>query len=156
VLEAGFLVKLLRPHHRNFNKRLIKSPKLYFLDTGLLCYLLRIRSPEELRTHAQRGPVFESLVLSELMKNFLNRGLDADLFFWRDSSGQDIDFLIDRGRELVPIEAKSATTLSEEALAGLGRWQNLAGQSGGPAALIYGGEECVKRSAAMVYSWAVL
>ncbi len=156
VLEASFLVKLLRPHHRNFNKRLIKSPKLYFLDTGLLCYLLRIRSPEELRTHAQRGPVFESLVLTELMKNFLNRGLDADLYFWRDSSGQEIDFLIEGGRELVPIEAKSSTTLSEDALAALGRWQALAGQSGGPAALIYGGDECVKRSAAMVYPWHVL
>jgi uncharacterized protein len=156
VLEASFIVKLLRPHHRNFNKRLIKSPKLYFLDTGLLCYLLRIRSPEELRTHAQRGPVFESLVLTELMKNFLNRGLDADLYFWRDSSGQEVDFVIERGGELVPIEVKSATTLSEEALAGLGRWQNLAGQSGGPAALIYGGEECLRRSSALVYSWAVL
>jgi uncharacterized protein len=156
VLEASFLVKLLRPHHRNFNKRLIKSPKLYFLDTGLLCYLLRIRAPEDLRTHAQRGPVFENLVLSELMKNYLNRGLDPDLYFWRDSSGQEVDFLIERGEGLVPIEAKSSTTLSEDALDRLGRWQKLAGQSGGPAALIYGGGECVKRSAAMVYSWQVL
>jgi uncharacterized protein len=109
-----------------------------------------------LRTHAQRGPVFESLVLSELMKNFLNRGLEADLYFWRDASGLEVDFLIDRGRELLPIEAKSSTTLSEDALAGLSHWQNLAGQSGGPAALIYGGDECLRRSAAMVYSWAVL
>jgi predicted AAA+ superfamily ATPase len=156
VLETSFIVKLLRPHHRNFSKRLIKSPKLYFLDTGLLCYLLRIRTPDELRTHAQRGSIFESLVLSELTKNFLNRGLEPDLFFWRDSSGQEIDFVIDRGQELVPIEAKSATTLAEDALAGLGRWQALAGQTGGPAALVYGGDECAKRSAAMVYSWAVL
>jgi uncharacterized protein len=156
VLETSFLVKLLRPHHRNFNKRLVKSPKLYFLDTGLLCYLLRIRSPEELRTHAQRGAIFESLVLSELVKNFLNRGLDADLYFWRDSSGREIDFVIDRGHELVPIEAKSSTTIAEDALAGLSRWQELAGQAGGPAALVYGGGENVKRSAAMVHSWAAL
>lgn len=156
VLETSFLVKLLRPHHRNFNKRLIKSPKLYFLDTGLLCYLLRIRTPDDLRTHAQRGAIFESLVLSELTKNFLNRGLDPDLSFWRDSSGQEIDFLIDRGRELVPIEAKSATTLAGDALTGLGRWQAMSGQTGGPAALVYGGDECSQRSAAMVYSWAVL
>jgi predicted AAA+ superfamily ATPase len=156
VLETSFLVKLLRPHHRNFNKRMIKSPKLYFLDTGLLCYLLRIRTPDDLRTHAQRGAIFESLVLSELTKNFLNRGLDPDLSFWRDSSGQEIDFLIDRGQELVPIEAKSATTLAGDALTGLSRWQAMSGQTGGPAALVYGGDECSHRSAAMVYSWAVL
>jgi predicted AAA+ superfamily ATPase len=156
VLETSFIVKLLRPHHRNFNKRLIKSPKLYFLDTGLLCYLLRVRTPDDLRTHAQRGSIFESLVLSELTKNFLNRGLEPDLYFWRDSSGQEIDFLIDCGQDLVPIEAKSATTLAADALAGLGRWQAMAGQAGGPAALVYGGDDCANRSAAMVYSWAVL
>ncbi|MBK7189884.1 MAG: ATP-binding protein [bacterium] len=156
VLETSYIVKLLRPHHRNFSKRLVKSAKLYFLDTGLLCYLLRIRSPEELRTHALRGAVFESFVFSELMKNQLNRGLEADLYFWRDSSGKEIDFVIDRGHELVPVEAKSAITISEDALAWLGHWQALAGQDGGPAALVYGGDTCVNRSTAAVYSWNVL
>jgi len=156
VLEASYLVKLLRPHHRNFSKRLIKSPKLYFLDTGLLCYLLRIRSADELRTHALRGAVFESLVFAELVKNRFNRGLEPDLHFWRDSSGKEIDFVFDRGQELVPIEAKSALTIAEDVLAWLGRWQELAGQAGGPAALVYGGDACLRRSAAMVYSWSIL
>ena len=68
ILEASFLVRLLRPYHANFGKRLIKSPKIYFLDTGLLCYLLRIQSPEDLRLHASRGPIFESFIISELLQ----------------------------------------------------------------------------------------
>jgi predicted AAA+ superfamily ATPase len=80
VLEASFVVMLLPPHHRNFGKRLIKSPKLYFLDTGLLCYLLQIRSPEELFHRAERGAVFESFLLSELCKNFVHRGEQSQLY----------------------------------------------------------------------------
>ena len=97
ILEASFLVHLLRPYHANFGKRLIKSPKLYFLDTGLLCYLLRIQSPEDLRLHASRGPIFESFVISELIKSFLHQGQEPDLYFWRDSTGHEIDAVVDRG-----------------------------------------------------------
>jgi len=96
VLETSFLVTLLRPHHRNFSKRLVKSPKLFFLDTGLLCYLLRIRSPEDLAIHALRGSVFESYVVSEFLKNHLHHGQEADLYFWRDSAGHEIDLIIER------------------------------------------------------------
>jgi hypothetical protein len=156
VLEAGYLVKLLRPHHRNFSKRLIKSPKLYFLDTGLLCYLLRVRTADELRTHPLRGAVFESFVFAELVKNRFNLGLEPDLYFWRDSSGKEIDFVLDRGLELLPIEAKSAVTIAEDVLDWLGRWQEMAGQAGRPAATVYGGDAGQKRSAAMVYSWSAL
>jgi predicted AAA+ superfamily ATPase len=156
VLEAGFLVKLLQPHHRNFNKRLVKSPKIYFLDTGLLCYLLRIRTAEDLRLHPLRGNIFESHVLSELEKNFLNRGLEPDLYFWRDSTGLEIDFLVDHGERLTPIEAKSGTTLAREFFQGLTRWQSVAGQTDGPAALVYGGQESSRREGAVVYPWFVL
>jgi len=156
VLETSFLITLLRPHHANFNKRLIKSPKLYFLDTGLLCYLLKIRSPDELRTHAMRGAIFESFVLSELTKNCLNRGHDPDLYFWRDSTGHEVDLVIDRGRELIPIEAKSGTTLPADALDGLRYWLKLAGRQDGPSALIHGGNECSRRQGTVVYPWSVL
>lgn len=156
VLETGFVIRLLRPHHRSFNKRLIKSPKLYFLDTGLLCHLLRIRSPEDLRTHPLRGAVFESLVMAELTKNFLNRGLDADLWFWRDTAGNEVDFLVEQGGRLVPVEAKSGTTLGADALAGLQKWNAVAGQPEGPAALFYGGGQDLRRTGAVVYSWASL
>ncbi len=156
VLEASFLIKLLQPHHRNFNKRLVRSPKLYFLDTGLLCYLLRIRSAEELRHHAMRGGVFESHVLSELIKNRLNRGLEPDLYFWRDSAGLEVDFLLESGDTLTPIEAKSGTTMTSDFLDGLKRWQSLSGLRDGPAALVHGGDEASRRSGVVVYPWSCL
>jgi predicted AAA+ superfamily ATPase len=153
VLEASFLIKLLQPHHRNFNKRLVKSPKLYFLDTGLLCYLLRIRSAEDLRHHALRGGIFESHVLAEMIKNRLNPGQEQDIYFWRDSTGLEIDFLLESGDSLIPVEAKSGTTLTEESLVGLKRWLTLAGQDGGPAALVYGGEDAGRRSGVVIHPW---
>lgn len=156
VLETSFLVTLLRPHHRNFNKRLIKSPKLYFLDTGLLCYLLRIRSPEELRIHASRGAVFESFVISEFLKNYLNRGEEPDLHFWRDSTGHEVDVLIDFGTQLIPIEIKSSQTIAEDFFTNLHYWKALAGDQAMPAALVYGGDKAVRRSGVVVYSWASL
>lgn len=156
VLETSFLIKLLQPHHRNFNKRLVRSPKLYFLDTGLLCYLLRIRSAEDLRHHSMRGSVFESHVLSELIKNRLNRGLEPDLYFWRDSAGLEVDFLLECGETLTPVEAKSGTTMTSEFLDGLKRWQSLSGLRDGPAALVYGGDEASRRSGVVVYPWSCL
>ena len=154
VLEASFLVLLLRPHHRNFNKRLVKSPKLYFLDTGLLAYLLRIRSSDELRTHSSRGAIFESFVVSELMKNALNRGRQLNLHFWRDSAGHEVDLLLGRSGDLVPIEIKSGATLVDDFFAGLRYWLELAGTPDAPAALIYGGDRSVRRSGVVAYSWA--
>lgn len=156
VLEASFLVKLLRPHHRNFNKRLIKSPKLHFLDTGLLCYLLRIRSPAELRSHAARGGVFESFVLAEFMKNFLNQGREPDLWFWRDSRGREVDLIVEIDGETVPIEIKSARTVAADFFAGLNYWRRLAGDEKGSGVLVYGGDECRRQKATVVLSWSVL
>lgn len=156
VLEASFLVRLLRPHHRNFNKRLVKRPKLYFLDTGLLTYLLRIRSPDELRTHSSRGAIFESFVVSELLKNALNRGEEPDLHFWRDSTGHEVDLLLERGGNLVPIEIKSGATLADDFFTGLRYWLDLAGTPDAPAAVVYGGDRSVRRSGVVAYSWADL
>jgi uncharacterized protein len=156
VLEASFLVLLLRPHYRNFNKRLVKSPKLYFLDTGLLAYLLRIRSPDELRTHSSRGAIFESFVVSELAKNSIHRGEEPSLTFWRDSVGHEVDVILDRGSELVPIEIKSGETLAEDAFAGLRYWLGLAGMPDAPAALIYGGSNSFRRSGIVATSWVDL
>lgn len=153
VLEASFLVLLLRPHHRNFRKRLVKSPKLYFLDTGLLAYLLRIRSPDELRTHSSRGAIFESLVVAELTKNAIHRGEEPSLAFWRDSVGHEVDIVLDRGTQLVPIEIKSGETLAEDSFAGLRYWLDLAEMPNAPAALIYGGRESFRRSGTAVVSW---
>ena len=156
ILEASFLVTLLRPHHRNFGKRLIKSPKLYFLDCGLLCYLLRIRSPVDLRAHASRGAVFESFVLSELIKSFVHDGREPDLWFWRDATGHEIDVLIEDGRELVPVEVKSGQTVAPDFFDALMFWRGLVGDAEAPAALIHGGGETYRRRGVAVYSWSVL
>jgi predicted AAA+ superfamily ATPase len=153
LLEASFIAYPLRPHHQNFSKRLIKSPKLYFLDTGLLCYLLRIRTPEDLANHASRGAIFESLVVSEMVKSYLHRGLEADIYFWRDSTGHEVDVLIDSGKRLLPIEIKSGQTVASDSAAGLDYWRALAGDPAGPAALVYGGDPSYIRRDVAFHSW---
>lgn len=153
VLEASFIIYLLRPHNRNFNKRLIKSPKLYFIDSGMLCYLLRIRRPEDLRLHAARGAVFESWVVSEILKAYYHQALKPDLYFWRDSAGHEIDLLIDLADVLVPVEIKSGQTLGSDFFAGLNYWRTLPGQADCPAALVSGGDASYQRSEINVLSW---
>lgn len=153
VLQASFIVSLIRPHHRNFNKRMIKSPKLYFLDSGLLCYLLRIRSPEDLRLHASRGAIFEGFVVAELLKRAHNKGLEPDLYFWRDSAGHEVDLIVDRGQSLLPVEIKSGETLNADFFRGLSYWRKLARAESRPAALIHGGESSSVHSGVAVYSW---
>jgi hypothetical protein len=153
VLEASFIVHLLRPHYENFSKRLIKSPKLYFIDTGLLCYLLRIRSADELVTHAMRGAIFETFVVVELLKAFLNRGAEPDIHFWRDVGGHEVDIILDQGRALIPIEAKSGETVSGDFLKGIEYWRTLSGQTRTPAAVVYGGVPSMMRSGTALYSW---
>jgi hypothetical protein len=153
ALEASFLVFLLRPHHRNFNKRLVKSPKLHFLDSGLLCYLLKIRSPDDLRIHAARGAVFESWAASEIVKNCVHRGQEPDVYFWRDSSAHEIDLVIERGKDLVLVEAKSGETFASDFLDGIRYWRGLSGNKDRPAALVYGGETSYLREGVVVLSW---
>ena len=156
ILEASFLVFLLRPHHRNFSKRLIKTPKLYFLDSGLLCYLLRIRAPEDLRLHSSRGSIFEGFVVAELLKNYLHSGREHDLYFWRDSAGHEIDILIERGQELMPIEVKSGQTVASDFLAGIRSWRKMLGDERAPAALVYAGDRSFRREGVTIYRWSDL
>jgi len=156
VLEASFLIVLLRPYYKNFGKRLIKSPKLYFLDTGLLCFLLGIKKPEELLSHSARGTIFESFVLSELYKNFIHNGEQPPLYFWRDSTGHEIDILIDLGTSLIPVEVKSAKTIANDFFDGLFYWKKTSGQHKARSVLIYGGEDAFKRSGVAVYPWFIL
>lgn len=153
VLEASFLIVLLRPYHQNFGKRLIKSPKLYFLDTGLLCFLLGLRRPEDLHVHAARGPIFESFVVSELCKNFLHRGEIPSLYFWRDSAGHEVDVLIDLGNRLIPVEIKSAQTVAVDFFAGLDYWRRLSGRENSPAAMVYAGDSQFRRHGVAVHPW---
>ena len=156
VLEASFLVLLLRPHHQNYGKRLIKSPKLYFLDTGLLCYLLRIQAPEDLHLNAARGAIFESFVLSELHKNFVHRGEQPAIYFWRDAGGHEVDFVIETGRGQILVEAKSAQTFASDFLDGVSHLRQIGANPRTPAALIYGGDQAYLRDGVTVYPWFAL
>ena len=130
------------------------APKLYFLDSGLLCYLLRIRSPDELRSHASRGAIFETYVLSEFYKNFVHHGTEPDLFFWRDSTGHEIDLLLEMGPDLIPIEIKSGQTVASDFFSDINYWRALAGHPDGDAGLVYGGNSSYKRQGVSVVSWS--
>lgn len=152
VLEASYLVYLLQPHHRNFNKRLIKSPKLYFLDTGLCCTLLGIQQANQLITHSMRGALFESWVISELLKQRYNQGLLSNLYFWRDSQGHEVDVLIEQGDQLIPIEIKAGQTITSDYFTGLNYWQQLSLPTT-PAWLIYAGNAKQQRQNVSVINW---
>lgn len=153
VLQAGFIVHLLPPHHANFSKRLVKSPKLYFLDPGLLCYLLRIRSPEDIIAHPMRGAIFENFVVSELYKAFSHRGEIPPLYFWRDRTGHEVDVIIDTGKKLIPVEIKSGETVAESFFDGLKYYLLLDRNVAKAGVLVYGGDKHYRRSGFVVKTW---
>lgn len=156
ILEASFIAFQLRPHYKNYNKRLVKSPKLYFYDTGLLCHLLDIKSPSQLSTHYLRGGIFESFVVSELLKLHFNKGLHPSLYFWRDKQGHEIDCLIEQGIDLFPIEIKSGKTITKDFFSNLTYWNKLSGSSPDNSYLVYGGDDTQERSQGQVLGWKSL
>jgi len=141
LLETSFIAFTLRPYHRNFNKRVLKTPKVYFYDTGLACALLGIRKPEHLDNHPLRGPLFENFVVVEIMKDFLNRGIRPNLYFWRDQTGHEIDLLLDEGGIMFPLEIKASMTLHTDHWKGLAYFNTLTGNDPSHSWLIYGGRE---------------
>ena len=153
VLEASFVVFMLAPHHRNFRKRLVKTPKLYFYDTGLAARLLGIESPGQLLTHPLRGALFENWVVVELLKGRFNRGLKSNLFFWRDNVGLEVDVLAESAEKLTPVEVKAGRTLADDWFHPLGKWAALAGRNAAAARLVYGGEEPWQRGGVDVIPW---
>ncbi|OOG78585.1 ATP-binding protein [Algoriphagus sp. A40] len=131
ILESSFLIYLLRPHFQNFNKVIVKRPKIYFLDTGLVSFLLGISTEKQLDFHPLRGAIFENLVVSELIKERTNQAKEVNLFFWRDKTGHEIDVLMDNGSELFPIEIKSGKTINSDYFKNLKFWMRLSGQNRG-------------------------
>ncbi len=153
VLEASYILFQLRPHHANFNKRLVKAPKLYFYDAGLACWFLGLQTPQHLETHPLRGNIFETLIVAELMKSRLNRGERPDMYFWRDSNGNEVDVIIEAGDRLIPVEIKSGKTVARDFFAGLEKWKNLAGTRALNPILIYGGDDQYRHAMTEVIGW---
>jgi predicted AAA+ superfamily ATPase len=153
VLESSELVFLLPPYHRSFGKRLVKTPKLYFLDTGLACWLLGIRSPEVLALHPSRGALFETWVVAEFVKGRCNLGLPADLYFWRDNNGLEADLIFEIGTRLQPVEIKSGQTATRDYVKAGQASARFAGDEALTPWLIYGGNESYERSGVRMVGW---
>lgn len=153
VLETSFIVYKLRPYHQNYNKRIVKSPKFYFYDTGLACALLNLRNVEDLNRHFAKGALFENFVINEILKNQLNKNIQPKNYFWNAAGSHEIDLLLDRGGKLLPIEIKSSRTIGTHFFDGLNYFQDLSGALPAESYLIYGGDKVQKRSVAQVLSW---
>ncbi|MBI3526254.1 MAG: ATP-binding protein [Betaproteobacteria bacterium] len=156
VLEASYIVRLLPPYHRNFGKRLVKTPKLYFLDVGLAAWLLGIRQPRAIATHAMRGALFETFVVGEFIKQRHNAGQPAELYFWRDNVGHEIDLLFETGDRLQPVEIKSGMTFSHDWLDAAKRWKAFAGDAALDPWIIHGGDRSFECDGGRVFSWRAL
>jgi predicted AAA+ superfamily ATPase len=156
VLEASFVIQRLPPYHRNFNKRLVKTPKLHFVDAGLAAWLLGIEEEVQLATHPLRGALFESWVVSEFIKAGENQGRPANLSFWRDRSGHEVDLLQEEAGRVKAVEVKAGATVTADALRGLKGWLAMAGDAAGQAMLVYGGGESQRRAGIEIVPWAAL
>lgn len=158
VLEASFIVFRLPAFHAHPRKRLVKMPKLYFYDTGLVCWLLGIRQPDQLHSHPLRGPIFETWAVSEMLKHRTNRGLAGGMSFYRDSNGAEVDLVINRPTGLSLVDAKSSTTASSSLFDGIRRvrrhFADVAAEC--DAAVAYGGDQFQQREEGRLIPWRML
>ncbi|MFC1806946.1 ATP-binding protein [Candidatus Omnitrophota bacterium] len=153
ILELSFIIHLLRPHYKNFNKRLIKMPKLYFYDIGLVSTLLGIENVKQMETHPLKGNLFESFVITELLKKRHNAGLESNLYFWKDKTGHEIDCIIEKSNKLKAVEIKSGKTYSVEYFKNLAYWKTLSKSTTKDLSVIYGGISSQIRSSGNLLSW---
>ena len=151
ALETTFICFTLNPHFKNFNKRIIKSPKVYFYDVGLLCYLLRIQTSEQLSVHPLRGQIFENWVIVEYIKSYTNQGLEHPFYFWRDQHGHEVDLVKDNGIDLDLIEIKSSQTFNKQFLKNINWLNSVQGRNGGTC--IYGGDRELKLGDMDIIPW---
>lgn len=153
ILETSYVVYLLKPYHKNYNKRLIKSPKLYFYDTGLAASLLGLESAEQLSTHYLRGELFENMVVGEYIKKFHAFGREPSLYFWCDSNRNEIDLLVEHGTSLEAIEIKSNATMNRKFFDNLKEFRKLSNLSVQDTSVVYGGDVDFITSDGKFISW---
>ncbi|MFH1633547.1 MAG: ATP-binding protein [Chloroflexota bacterium] len=156
ILEASYIVYRLHPYHKNFTKRLVKSPKLYFYDTGLACSLLGLRDENQVNVHFMKGALFENFVINEFIKHDLHRGERRYPYFWQDSRGREIDCLLTDGEAITPVEIKAGKTISNSYFNNLKYWRQLAGMPDDHGYVVYGGERSLKTANGSFVSWKQL
>ncbi|MCF8417097.1 MAG: ATP-binding protein [Crocinitomicaceae bacterium] len=155
ILESTYVVRLLQPFHENYNKRIVKSPKLYFCDTGLVCALLNIKTTNELQLSHFRGALVENFIIMEFLKNSLNFQSGENFFYWRDNNGVEIDLIQQNGSVLLPIEIKSAQTFTKDFSSNLKKFMSYSGLNKG--LLIYDGpQEFIGSDGVKVANWRSL
>lgn len=154
VLESSYIVYLLKPYYNNYHKRLTKTPKIYFYDTGLACSLLDIKSRDALALSPYRGSLFESLMITDFYKQYYNIGIQPSLYFWRDQNGRiEVDCLIDKGNETIPVEIKSGETFSASFFSAINEWSKIADVDLEKNNVIYGGDVNQQRSNGKIVGW---
>jgi uncharacterized protein len=157
ILEASYIIHRIPAWHINIRKQIVKAPKLHFLDTGIICYLLQIREPEQLRLHPLRGAIFESWVVSELCKSLAHKGEQPNLYHNRESRGLEMDVLVQQGACLHAIEVKSAATAAPDFFKGFDqiaeRIQTADLSLSLDNVVLYGGETSQQRSKARLLCW---
>ena len=140
ILEATYIVFRLEPYFKNYSKRVIKSPKIYFYDTGLLCYLLGLKSPTELQAYFGLGNIFENMIIADVKKQLFNTRSISTLYFWRNSNKNEVDLIINNGNTRIPIEIKAGSTFNSNYLKGIKVWNSLQ-ENRSESILIYTGQE---------------
>jgi predicted AAA+ superfamily ATPase len=153
VLEASYVVRLLPPYHRNFGKRLVKAPKLYFLDSGLAAWLVGVRDAAALAVHSMRGALFETMVHAECVKRRCHDGVTPDLYHWRDHVGHEVDLVVEADGYLRGVEVKSGTTFAGDWIEALERWRRQAREAAPEACIVYGGDHGYLRQGVQVLAW---
>jgi len=153
ALENSYILFQLFPYHANFSKRIVKTPKLYFYDTGLLCYLLKINTTEQILTHPVKGNLFENMMIAEYVKRIHHKNNFQDLWFWRDSAGHEVDLIIQDGLQLKIVEIKAGQTIMSDMFNSLNWWENLSGLKNLTKTLVFGGNDRQTRSAGEVLPW---
>ncbi len=153
ILEASYVVYLLKPYYKNYNKRLVKSAKLYFYDTGLASALSGLTNAEQMSTHYMRGEMFENMVVAECLKSAYAKGIDPQMYYWRDSNQNEVDLLIENGQKLQAFEIKSSETMNSDFFKGLKTFRKISGLTADDTSVIYGGDLCLSTTDGKYISW---
>jgi len=156
ILESSYILYRLLPYHHNFNKRLVKSPKLYFYDTGVASSLLGIRADNQVNLHYMKGALFENLIINEFIKRSFHRGENRQPYFWQDNHAKEIDCLLVNGEKVTLVEIKSGKTMSTSYFDNLKYWRDLAALPKDQGYVVYGGEQSMLSNAGTFISWRQL